>query len=175
MDQVKVAEFPTLKMKDKGIPIENVSKFDGKTETILFMLPASGFTGKKFLFATAQAAVKIVPGEEFITANKTVVATKLAGEDKLTEIREIGTEIDGTRDVVLQTADGMFLKFQLEEIPELKKNSRGVRGIRLEKEDTLEHVYLPDMDGIAVYKGKEVALGRLKVAKRDGKGTKIRL
>ena len=46
---VKVAEFPTLKMKDKGIPIENVSKFDGKTETILFMLPASGFTGKKFL------------------------------------------------------------------------------------------------------------------------------
>ena len=175
MYQVKVAEFPTLKMKDKGIPIENVSKFDGKTETILFMLPASGFTGKKFLFATAQAAVKIVPGEEFITANKTVVATKLAGEDKLTEIREIGTEIDGTRDVVLQTVDGMFLKFQLEEIPELKKNSRGVRGIRLEKEDTLEHVYLPDMDGTAVYKGKEVALGRLKVAKRDGKGTKIRL
>ena len=162
MYQVKVAEFPTLKMKDKGIPIENVSKFDGKTETILFMLPASGFTGKKFLFATAQAAVKIVPGEEFITANKTVVATKLAGEDKLTEIREIGTEIDGTRDVVLQTVDGMFLKFQLEEI-------------RLEKEDTLEHVYLPDMDGTAVYKGKEVALGRLKVAKRDGKGTKIRL
>ena len=96
MYQVKVAEFPTLKMKDKGIPIENVSKFDGKTETILFMIPASGFTGKKFLFATAQAAVKIVPGEEFITANKTVVATKLAGEDKLTEIREIGTEIDGT-------------------------------------------------------------------------------
>ena len=175
MYQVKVAEFPTLKMKDKGIPIENVSKFDGKTETILFMLPASGFTGKKFLFATAQAAVKIVPGEEFVTANKTVVATKLAGEDKLTEIREIGTEIDGTRDVVLQTVDGMFLKFQLEEIPELKKNSRGVRGIRLEKEDTLEHVYLPDMDGTAVYKGKEVALGRLKAAKRDGKGTKVRL
>ena len=175
MYQVKVAEFPTLKMKDKGIPIENVSKFDGKTETILFMIPASGFTGKKFLFATAQAAVKIVPGEEFITANKTVVATKLAGEDKLTEIREIGTEIDGTRDVVLPTVDGMFLKFQLEEIPELKKNSRGVRGIRLEKEDTLEHVYLPDMDGTAVYKGKEVALGRLKAAKRDGKGTKVRL
>ena len=175
MYQVKVAEFPTLKMKDKGIPIENVSKFEAKTETILFMLPASGFTGKKFLFATAQAAVKIVPGEEFVTANKTVVATKLAGEDKLTEIREIGTEIDGTRDVVLQTVDGMFLKFQLKEIPELKKNSRGVRGIRLEKEDTLEHVYLPDMDGTAVYKGKEVALGRLKAAKRDGKGTKVRL
>ena len=175
MYQVKVAEFPTLKMKDKGIPIENVSKFDGKTETILFMLPASGFTGKKFLFATAQAAVKIVPGEEFVTANRTVVATKLAEGDKLTEIREIGTEIDGTRDVVLQTVGGMFLKFQMEEIPELKKNSRGVCGIRLEKEDTLEHVYLPDMDGTADYKGKEVALNRLKAAKRAGKGTKVRL
>ena len=175
MYQVKVAEFPALKMKDKGIPIENVSKFDGKTETLLFMLPASGLAGKKFLFATSQAAVKIVPGEEFMTANKTVVATKLAEDDKLVEIREIGTEVDGERDVVLQTVDGMFLKFPLAEIPELKKNSRGVRGIRLEKEDALEHVYLPDVDGTAHYKGKEVALGRLKAAKRDGKGTKVRL
>lgn len=33
-------------MKDKGIPIENVSKFDGKTETLLFMLPVSGLAGK---------------------------------------------------------------------------------------------------------------------------------
>ena len=175
MYQVKVAEFPALKMKDKGIPIENVSKFDGKTETLLFMLPASGLAGNKFLFATSQAAVKIVPGEEFMTANKTVVATKLAEDDKLVEIREIGTEVDGERDVVLQTVDGMFLKFPLAEIPELKKNSRGVRGIRLEKEDALEHVYLPDVDGTAHYKGKEVALGRLKAAKRDGKGTKVRL
>lgn len=139
------------------------------------MIPASGLNGRKFLFATAQAAVKIVPGEEFVTVNRTVVATKLAEGDKLTEIREIGTEIDGTRDVVLQTVGGMFLKFQLEEIPELKKNSRGVCGIRLEKEDTLEHVYLPDMDGTADYKGKEVALNRLKAAKRAGKGTKVRL
>ena len=59
------------------------------------MLPASGLAGKKFLFATSQAAVKIVPGEEFMTANKTVVATKLAEDDKLVEIREIGTEVDG--------------------------------------------------------------------------------
>lgn len=101
--------------------------------------------------------------------------SKLAEGDKLTEIREIGTEIDGTRDVVLQTVGGMFLKFQMEEIPELKKNSRGVCGIRLEKEDTLEHVYLPDMDGTADYKGKEVALNRLKATKRAGKGTKVRL
>ena len=61
------------------------------------------------------------------------------------------------------------------EIPELKKNSRGVRGIRLEGKDKLEHVYLPDIDGTADYKGKEVVLNRLKSAKRDGKGTKVRL
>ena len=34
---------------------------------------------------------------------------------------------------------------------------------------------LPDMDGTADYKGKEVALNRLKAAKRAGKGTKVRL
>jgi DNA gyrase subunit A len=31
------------------------------------------------------------------------------------------------------------------------------------------------MDGTADYKGKEVALNRLKAAKRAGKGTKVRL
>ena len=95
------------------------------------------------------------------------MATKLAGEDKLTEIREIGTEIDGTRDVVLQTVDGMFLKFQLEEIQSSRRTAEVCRASGLKK--MLEHVYLPDMDGTAVYKGKEVALGRLKAAKRDGK------
>ena len=119
MYQVKVAEFPTLKMKDK-IPIENVSKFDGKTETILFMLPASGFTSKKFLFATAQAAVKIVP-EGICNSEQDCCGNKAGRRDKLTEIREIGTEIDGTRDVVLQTVGGMFLKFQMEKIRSSKE------------------------------------------------------
>ena len=169
--QMKISDVPAGKIKDKGTPVENISKFDGTKERILYSCSAGSLAGTRLLFATAQALVKIVPGEEFITANRMVAATKLSEDDRLSAIRTLDSETE----VVLRSKNGMFLKFPLAEIPELKKNSRGVRGIRLEKEDTLEHVYLPDVDGTAHYKGKEVALGRLKAAKRDGKGTKVRL
>ena len=47
--------------------------------------------------------------------------------------------------------------------------------MKLEDGDRLEHVYFAVFDKTMEYRGKEVALGRLKLSKRDGKGTKIRL
>ena len=170
MYQVKAADLPSLKTKDKGIPLDNVSRFDGIRERILFILPASALEGKKFLFATEQAMIKVVAGEEFVTANRMVAATKLAEGDRLACVREPEGE-----ELVLLTAEGMVLKFLLSEVPELKKNSRGVRGMKLENGDKLEQVYFPEKEKTAEYRGKEITLGRLKLAKRDGKGTKVRL
>lgn len=78
--------------------------------------------------------------------------------------------------VVLQTEQGVFLRFQLKEIPDKKKGAVGVRGIKLTGEDFITHVYLIDAgDNVTVeYKGKEIALRKLKTAKRDTKGTKVR-
>ncbi|MBQ6835392.1 MAG: DNA topoisomerase 4 subunit A [Lachnospiraceae bacterium] len=166
--QAKISDVPAGKAKDKGIPIENISKYDGTKERILLCCCASWLAGKKLLFATEQAMVKVVPTEEFITTNRAVVATKLADEDKVAVIRE--TVTDG--EVVLQSKDGMFLKFPIAEVPELKKNTRGVRGMKLEKKDTLEQVYLTGLETVIIYKEKEVHLTRLKTAKRDGKGSK---
>ena len=109
--------------------------------------------------------------EEFITANRMVSATKLADGDTVAEIRLMGEE----KEAVLQSAQGMFLRFSMEEIPLLKKNSRGVRGMKLSDGDILEHVYFPETEPVITYKEKEVHLTRLKAAKRDGKGNKVRL
>lgn len=134
-------------------------------------MPASELPGKKLLFATRAAMLKIVPGGEFLTANRMVAATKLSEGDQAAEIRILS----GETEIVLQTKEGMFLRFMINEIPELKKNSRGVRGMKLEGGDSLEHVYFPENEPLAVYKEKEVHLNRLKMAKRDGKGTKTRV
>jgi len=166
--QTKISEVPTGKAKDKGIPIENISKFDGTKERIVLCCSAAWMIGKKLLFATEQAMVKVVGTDEFFTANRAVVATKLAEDDKVASIREI----QGDCEVVLQSKEGMFLKFALGEIPELKKNTRGVRGMKLEKKDVLEKVYLTSAETVIRYKDKEVHLTRLKTAKRDGKGSK---
>ncbi|MCI8453844.1 MAG: DNA topoisomerase 4 subunit A [Lachnospiraceae bacterium] len=168
LHQVKVSDVPAGKLKDKGQPIENISKFDGTREQILFAAAAAALPGRVFLFATAQGLIKQVGGEEFMTANRMVAATKLSEGDKLIAVRPI----DGETEVVLQSEKGLFLKFATEEIPVLKKNSRGVRGMRLDANDTLEHVYLPRKDQVITYKEKPVHLERLKAAKRDGKGSK---
>ncbi len=78
--------------------------------------------------------------------------------------------------VVLQTENGVFLRFHLKEIPDKKKGAVGVRGMKLSGEDFITHVYLIDAgDNVTIeYKGKEVSLRKLKTAKRDTKGTKVR-
>ena len=123
-------------------------------------------------------------------SKKSIVVTKVCeGHDnpiaELVQVAckfdsEITLESDGTiissQTVVLQTENGYFLKFPLNEIPEKKKSAAGVRGIKLEKEDKIAEVYLiPENADISIdYKGKEVSLKKLKTAKRDGKGTKLR-
>ncbi|MGN0383583.1 MAG: DNA topoisomerase (ATP-hydrolyzing) subunit A [Eubacterium sp.] len=88
------------------------------------------------------------------------------------------TELQYTREIlVLQTAKGNFLRFPLKEVPEQKKTAKGVRGIKLNDDDYVEKVYLLDTgdNEIVDYKGKQVELRKLKIGKRDTKGTKIRV
>ena len=149
----------------------------GKTTTAAKLAGKFKQKGKKVLLVAGDvyrpAAIeqKQVPGEEFETNNRMVAATKLQEEDSVVSV----TMINGETDVVLQTTNGTFLRFPLEEISVLKKASRGVRGIRLAKNEELETVYLIGENPIIDYKGKEVHLNRLKLAKRDGKGSKVRL
>ncbi|WP_313074554.1 DNA gyrase/topoisomerase IV subunit A [Lacrimispora sp.] len=169
--QIKVLDVPAGKLRDKGTPVENLSKFDGTKEKIIYLSQAGGLKGHKFLFATKQALIKLVPGEEFETNNRTVAATKLQDDDSVISIQLLEQQ----QDVVLQTSTGVFLRFRVEEISEMKKNARGVRGIKLSHGEELEEIYLLGEDPVILYKEKEVHLNRLKAGKRDGKGSKVRL
>ena len=171
LHQVKLLEIPAGKMRDKGTPIDNVSKYDGSKEEIVFLTNFGRLTGQMLLFATKQGMIKQVPAEEFVTNNRTVAATKLQDGDQVAVVRIIGAETD----IALQTTGDMFLRFSMEEIPEMKKASRGVRGIKLGTGEELEQVYFVSQEPVITYKKKEVHLNRLKIAKRDGKGSKVRL
>ena len=89
----------------------------------------------------------------------------------------IGYEETQTSDiVVLQTNDGVFLRFRLEEIPEKKKGAVGVKGIKLNEDDYVSKVYVTDAGDNTVVEcnGKQVSLRNLKTNKRGAKGTKVR-
>lgn len=171
LHQIKVLDIPGGKLRDKGTPIDNLSKYDGTKEEIIYLSHAGGLKGNMFLFATRQALIKMVPGEEFETNNRTVAATRLVDDDMVIYALPYG----GQTDVVLQTSSGVFLRFAANEIPEMKKNARGVRGIKLSPGESLEAVYLLGDEPVIQYKEKEVHLNRLKIGKRDGKGSKVRL
>ena len=88
------------------------------------------------------------------------------------------TELQYTREIlVLQTENGVFLRFPLKEIPEKKKTAVGVRGIKLNADDCVSNVYLLDVgdNDVVEYKGKKVELRKLKTGRRDTKGVKVRI
>ena len=81
------------------------------------------------------------------------------------------------KNIVLQTKNGIFIRFLTEEVPEKKKGAIGVRGIRLTDGDKIEQAWLianPTEENI-VLKDKEIPASRIKLSKRDTKGTKLRL
>ncbi len=172
MHQIKVLDLPFGKFRDKGVPVDNVSNFDSTKEEAVYLCDAEQMRYAKLLFATKQGMVKKVDGAEFQVAKRTIAATKLQEDDQVVSVRVI----TDNQNVVLQTREGYFLRFMAEEVSEKKKGAIGVRGIRLKKKDELEHVYLFEegTEAKAKYGEKEVTLNRLKMAKRDGNGTKTR-
>ena len=172
MHQVKALDIPFGKFRDKGTPIDNISNYTSAEENIIYICDEEQIRTAKLLFATKQGMIKKVDGSEFQVSKRTIAATKLQEED---EVVSIQTLRDG-QNVVLQTENGYFLRFPAEEVAEKKKTAIGVRGIKLQKNDALESVYLFE-EGTEMkvpYKEKEVTLNRLKLAKRDGTGTKTR-
>ena len=172
MHQVKVIDLPYGKFRDKGVPIDNVSNYSSSDEQIVSVYDSEQMRFAMLLFSTAQGMVKKVSGSEFQVAKRTILATKLQEEDSLVDVRVVNEN----KHVVLQTKNGYFLRIPATEVPIKKKAAVGVRGIRLQKKDELEKVYLFEegTETKILYNEKEVSLNRLKTAKRDGAGTKAR-
>ena len=170
MHQVRVTDLPYGKFRDKGTPIDNVSNYSSTEEQIVMVCDEEQMRFAYLLFATAQGMVKRVEGTEFQVAKRTIAATKLQEGDTLIAVKVINE----SQNVVLQTKNGYFLRFAAAEVPMKKKAAVGVRGIRLQKKDELENVYLFEegTEAKADYGDKEVVLNRLKLARRDGIGTR---
>ena len=195
LHQIKVKDIPfSTKFRDKGTPIDNLGNYDSSGERIIYLCASERIRQKRLLFVTKLGMMKLVDTSEFDVMKKTVASTKLTDGDELIGIYETDarTEVlskfnyDGTvgeeevvssdQNIILQTANGVFLKFPLTDVPQKKKNAVGVRGIKLGSDDYIEDVYiLTNGDELSMdYKGKMLDFGKMKMAHRDTKGTKVR-
>ena len=167
---LKTADLPAGKMRDKGVPVDNVSNYDSAREKIVYAASQEALRLDKVVFVTGSGMVKAVPGTEFDVIKKTVAATKLTPDDRVVFVSGLGDALS----LVLQTRGGMFLRFAVEDIPEQKKNAIGSRGIRLSGDDLVENAWLLSQGDKTVIKvhDTEIDITRLRISKRDGKGTK---
>ncbi|HJB83630.1 MAG TPA: DNA topoisomerase 4 subunit A [Candidatus Mediterraneibacter intestinavium] len=172
MHQVKVLDLPHGKFRDKGTPIDNVSNYSSSEEQIVMVCDSEQMRFAHLLFVTAQGMIKRVEGTEFQVSKRTIAATKLQEGDTLIEVKVISEN----QNVVLRTRNGYFLRFPAADVPVKKKAAVGVRGIRLQKKDELEEAYLFEegTETKVSFGEREVTLNRLKLAKRDGTGTRAR-
>ncbi|MBR1692321.1 MAG: DNA topoisomerase 4 subunit A [Lachnospiraceae bacterium] len=170
---VKASDLPFGKFRDKGVPIDNVSNYDSAKEQIVFATSQTSLNLYRVLFATKLSMLKIVDGGEFDVAKKTVAATKLMDGDEVVSV----AVYEEQKNIILQTKEGVFLRFSIEEIPEKKKGAVGVRGMKLSASDEVEQVYYTKSqdDTVITYKDKPIELNKLKLGKRDTKGVKVRI
>ena len=170
---IKVLDVPNKRLKDKGIPLDNISNYNSSEEQILYINSLETLVNQRLLFVTSKSMSKVVPGIEFDVAKRTVTATNLQENDYLVSIEPL----DAQKYMVFQSNAGIFLRIVPDEIPEKKKNAVGVRGMKLDSDDFIEQVYYLETgnDHTIQYKTKMIELGKIKLCKRDSKGVKVRL
>ncbi|MBQ9512985.1 MAG: DNA topoisomerase 4 subunit A [Lachnospiraceae bacterium] len=169
---LKAQDLPQGKLRDKGIPIDNVSNFNSTKERIVLATSQSELNLYRMVFVTAQSMIKVVDGGEFDVMKRTVAATKLLDDDEVVYV----SVLHGEQTVALVTKEGMALRFPVETIPEKKKTAVGVRGMKLGKGDAVEAAYLmTEVTPFKVARGdRQVDLSKVKISNRDGKGSKLK-
>lgn len=177
MHQVKMEKVPRCKMKDKGTLIHSLCKMENDEEGLLYVSFEELFESI-LLFVTKNGYIKLVSGAEFETGRQMIAATKLDADDEVVGVTMLSASdvLTGTKKVILLTKDGLSLGFPLSEVSELKKTSRGVKGITLEKEDTVAFatVVHPAAETFE-YEGKTLNARRVRNRKRAAKGQKANL
>jgi len=176
MYQVKADNIPKCKMKDKGTLIHTLCKLD--KENVILYTSFEQLFESQLLFTTRNGFIKQVSGAEFETNRSVISATKLEDKDEVIGISLLTASevLSGNLKVIILTEKGLSLGFQLSEVTELKKTSRGVKAITLEKNDTVCYAEALDPNQETfIYKDKELSVKKVRNRKRGDKGQKAQL
>ena len=168
---IKVYEVPQGSRNSRGKPIVNMFPLE-EGEKINAILPVKEFAQDRFIFmATSQGTVKKTPLSEFSNPRKAgIIAVALDEGDYL-----IGAEItNGENDIVLVSDGGRAVWFDEEDVRPMGRPARGVRGMKLGKEQTVLSLLVAENDQQTVLVATENGFGKrtaLADFRHSGRGT----
>lgn len=170
--KIKATDLPMSKLRDKGVPVDNLTKFDSGSEEILLALSEDSMQGSYILMLTKNGYIKKVSSSEFKTNNKQVASTKLNDDDVLVGVKLLDARIK--TDICISSSAGYILKFNVSEVNEFKKSTRGEKAITLGYNEFVENLYILSETGIGIINGKELNLSKVRLSHRGYKGQKIK-
>jgi len=170
--KLKVHEIPDATAAGRGKAIVNLINLPG-TERIAGVIPVREFAEGRFaVMVTRQGVIKKTEMSEFgnIRANG-IIAMGVDDDDELITVEVT----DGKKKIFLATHDGMAICFEEDEVRDMGRAARGVRGITLREGDYVVSVCAVDgneqMLGITSNGfGKQTSLEEYRVQSRGGKG-----
>ncbi|MBI2308511.1 MAG: DNA gyrase subunit A [Rhodocyclales bacterium] len=168
---IKVYEVPQGSRNSRGKPIVNMFPIE-EGEKINAILPVKEFAQDRFIFmATSQGTVKKTPLSEFSNPRKAgIIAVALDEGDYL-----IGAEItNGENDIVLVSDGGRAVWFDEEDVRPMGRPARGVRGMKLLKEQQVLSLLVADNEQQTVLVATENGFGKrtaLADFRHSGRGT----
>ncbi len=132
--RIKAYEIPKSGLNAKGIAIVNLLQTQPEeTITSFIKLHAKASENKGFLFmCTQRGTVKKTALEQYQNVRQTgLIAINLDEGDELRWIRIT----NGDNEVVISTSQGQAIRFHENGVRAMGRTARGVRGIRLRKDD----------------------------------------
>ncbi len=170
--KLKVHEIPDAMAAGKGKAMVNLINLPS-SEKIAGVIPVRDFAEGKFaVMVTRKGVIKKTELSEFgnIRANGIIAMGVDEGDELMT------VELtDGKKKIFLATNDGMAICFEEDDVRDMGRQARGVRGITLRDDDYVVSVVAVDGDEqmLSVTSngfGKQTALGEYRIQSRGGKG-----
>ena len=154
---LRAYEVPQGSRTSRGKPIVNLFPLQ-EGEKINAILPIKEFDDKHYIFmATALGTVKKTPLTDFSNPRKSgIIAINLDDNDFL-----IGAEItDGSNDIVLVSNGGKAVWFDEEDVRSMGRNTRGVRGMKLQEDQQVLSLLIASDDQQSMLVATENGYGK---------------
>ena len=138
--QLRVYELPETSRTAKGEHLINLISMEQKERVTAIVCVPKGVSHDYLVVGTRKGEVKKTPMEDFEVVRRSgLIAMDLEEDDDL-----IGAKLaHADDDVLLITAKGQAIRFTVAELRSASRTSGGVRGIRLDADDTVVSLNLP--------------------------------
>lgn len=169
---LKVYQLPQASRLSRGKPIVNILPLD-PDERINTILPIQAFDhSHHIVMATSQGVIKKSSLSDFSRPRPSgLIACDLLEGDHLVA----AAITDGTNDIMLFTSEGKSIRFSEEDVREMGRTARGVRGIRMPESAKVISMIIPKPEGAVLTAtengfGKRTALDEFPLQGRGGQG-----